>query len=177
MNPQALKLTAEFQEATRPRTLDEIKEAILTLHNTIDENGEITPEAAAEFDALDISKERKVEGYDIAISHELADAKVCDEMAKKYEARAEVHRKSAERMKDRLKRFMEDLGEARIRTPTVTVGICKNSSPTLIRPKTLPARYMKQVLEEDLKLLREDLKAGVQVEGCKLEHGTHIKFW
>ena len=175
MNPQALKLTAEFQEATRPKTLAEIAAEIMELASTVDENGELTKEAAAQLDKINLSLERKVEGYAVARAHLLADAKACKEVAKQYDQRAQARENAAERLCARLQLQMAQLGTTRIKTPTITASI-QESPKRLVITGPVSAKYLKQVLEVDKDAIKADLDAGETIEHAHYERGTHLRF-
>lgn len=179
MTPEALDLTRQFQAATQPRTLVEIADAIAALASTVDEEtGELTPEAAAELDALNLSLEQKVQGYAIAVSHLFAEGDACRDVADDYARRAAVKQSAAKRLKIRLHETMAGLGTAVIKTPTVKACI-ENSPPSceLVPGVPVPSEWRR--LDDapvDKKRLMAEMKAGARFDFARLVQNKHLRF-
>jgi hypothetical protein len=137
--------------------------------------GEITPEIEA---MLAINEENfltKAEGY----AEMIAKYAQMAENAKARKAQLDTVQKIAEnavkRMKERIAQAMEEYN-----LPKVEVGMHKISFRTskaveIIDEVAIPNQYKKVAVSVDKKALREDLMAGVVIEGAELKENKSLQ--
>jgi hypothetical protein len=159
-------LTAEFQ-------------AIL---HKLDDADAGDPEAVAELERIEADIRNKADGYCALIRHYEAAAKTCHEEADRIEYRADGFNSKATWLKQRLHDALLRLGETRLQTPTNTVTVCRNGGAEPVKVdvpvEELPGDYQKTeyVCRPDIDAIRNALRAGLHVPGCRLEErGTHLR--
>ena len=137
--------------------------------------GEITPEIEAMLAINEGNFLTKAEGYAEIISKYT----ILAENAKTRKAQCERVQKIAEnavkRMKERIAQAMEEYN-----LPKVEVGMHKISFRTskaveIIDEAAIPNHYKKVAVSVDKKALREDLMAGVVVEGAELRENKSLQ--
>lgn len=178
MNNEALELSRQFAEVTRPRTMRGIVDAIIKLSET-DENGELSVGANAELDALNLSAAEKAEAYGIVYHQWTTEACGNKELSAFYDARAKAAKNRAERLKGRLLEEMQRMGVNELRGTALRA--CLEQSPPSVEvscPEAVPEEFKTTVVEtriEKRKLI-EALKSGAQFSFAKLKQSTHLRF-
>jgi hypothetical protein len=97
---------------------------------------------------------------------------------------AEVDRKAADRLKIRLREFLESQSINKLKTDRFNLTVAKNGgkAPLAIpdewrnEPATAPEQYHRRVIRLDVDAIRTDLESGRDVPGCRIEErGTHLR--
>ena len=101
------------------------------------------------------------------------------EEIKRLQARKSARENRADRIKAYLKQQMVEMGKDKITTPLHTISI-QNSPPSLKidEEATIPASYMTIIperMEPNKGAIKDALKAGKEIEGCRLEVGNHLR--
>lgn len=158
-----------------------IADAMQAILDTIDESGEIAPEAQAQLDALEGDLAAKAEAIARVVRNLVA-----SEAARKVEAARLALAADADRRRaDWLKRYLMDqlqrLGLTRIDAGVFRVRVQRNSQPAVscaVPLDKLPPDLVRR--KETLDLDREAILAAVREglplpEGVRVETGTHLR--
>ncbi len=177
------------------KTLYEISQDEQALFALLEETeGEVTEETEAAFDQffaeIEADLNKKVDGYCGFIRRQLSEAKILKEEAARLSAKATVSENLANRLKARLKLFVESRGGSPIKTTFNSLKLTANGGKTPVKLKTyyvnnpveLPEKYRKVEFKPDLEKIREDLEkpdflyAEDILEYAELgEKGTHLR--
>ena len=151
-------------------TIYEIDQAIIdALENAVDpETGEISEDVAAALEALDMQRNEKLENIACYIKDLEAEAKAIRDEEKALAAR----RKTTERKTERLKDYLAwALNGEKFKSPRCAVSFRK-STAVEIAPDALtylPEQFLRfKDPEADKTAIKDALKAGEIIEGCKL---------
>lgn len=112
--------------------------------------------------------EIKADGYAKVIRQLEHDAEACDTESKRFAEKGKVFRHKADRMKKSPQDAMELMGKTKIKTPLFSFNIQNNPASVVVEAdiKDIPEKYLKPADPTvDKKLLKEDLKAGVELDG------------
>lgn len=144
-----------------------------------DAEGELTPELAAELEALEPQLERKVEA--IAAVHAMLteESEACDRLAKTYADRAKRKARNADVLKARCKDALDVIGVRKVATPTVTASLQANPPKVelLLADAELPDEAFVITRKVDLGGIKERLKAGEPCTYARLvSGGDHLRF-
>lgn len=151
-------------------TLYEINQAIIdALENAVDpETGEISDDVAAALEALDMQRTEKLENIACYIKDLEAEGKAIRDEEKALAAR----RRTTERKTERLKDYLAwALAGEKFKSARCAVSFRK-STAVEIAPDALtylPERFLRfKDPEADKTAIKDALKAGEIIEGCKL---------
>lgn len=108
-----------MSDGARPLSLLDAADAIARIVSELDD-GEVTPEAAAQLDALGLTIEQKAEAYHVVCQRLTAEAEACADEAARLMDRARARKAAADRLSDRLREAMGTLDVERIKTPLIT---------------------------------------------------------
>lgn len=108
-----------------------------------------------------------------------ADSDAISAEIKRLQLRKLARENRADRIKAYLKAQLEQIGKDKITTSLFTVAI-QNNPPSLLidHPEAVPAQYLTLVPERyevNRAALKDALKNGAEVVGCRLERGTHLR--
>lgn len=164
-------------------TLFDMTAEFRQLLDVLDEcDGEPTPEALAELEAIEGDIKNKADGYCSLIRHYELIHDACAEEAYRIATRAEYARNKVNWLRQRLHDAVLRTGAKKIQTATNTISVCGNGGVTpidiTIDHADLPVEYRYSVTEWRAKsdAIRADLEAGLHVPGCVLkERGTHLR--
>lgn len=151
-------------------TLYEINQAIIdALENAVDpETGEIAEDVAAALEALDIKRNEKLENIACYIKDLEAEGKAIRDEEKALAARRRTTERKTERLKDYLAWALQ--GE-KFKSARCAVSFRK-STAVEIAPDALthlPERFLRfKDPEADKTAIKDALKAGEVIDGCKL---------
>jgi hypothetical protein len=161
----------------RTSSLHAIASAIIAAAQ-VNDDGELTPEAVAQLDALNLTLEQKAEAYHYVYAELTTLACAQKELAAYYEKRAHAPKAAAERLKERLHCELKRLGVSTLKTPTCKVCIEKSPpSVALVAGRTIPPEYTRPVdPEPDKKKMLCALKNGAQFDFAKLVQSDHVRF-
>lgn len=119
-------------------------------------------------EGIDGAIEDKADGYAKLIRQLEHDAEACDAEAKRFAEKKKFIENKIDRMKKSLQGAMELMGKTKIKTPLFSFNIQNNPASVVIEADIMdiPERYLKPAEPTvDKKLLKEDLKAGVELDG------------
>lgn len=143
--------------------------------------GELTPDLEAKLDDLEGSFLEKVERVALKIRELEGDADKAKAEKDRLYAIEKSYRSSASSLKDYLMRQMGRTGQDRVLTPKARVRIQKNSQPSIQwtkEPEEIPEDYRRVTITPDLRVLKEDMKAGADApEGFIVEYGSHLRIY
>jgi hypothetical protein len=171
-------------------TLFQIAEEIMALHNLLTEcGGELSDEEAEQ--AIDewlaetkASLENKVDSYCWLIREVEGRADIREQAAKALMAIAVIDDNMAERLKARLKNYLEICGVSKLETPHFKLNIQKSGgSVALIVPPaweadaaSAPEVFHKIKIELNTTAIREAIRNDEETHGARLaERGTHLR--
>ena len=99
---------------------------------------------------------------------EMAEDPDIETESKRFAEKGKVFRHKADRMKKSLQDAMELMGKTKIKTPLFSFNIQNNPASVVVDVDIdkIPKKYLKPAEPTvDKKLLKEDLKAGVELDG------------
>jgi len=171
-------------------TLFEIAQEIMALHDLLSEcGGELTDEQAEE--AIDqwlaetnVSLEAKVDSYCWLIREFEGRADVREQAAKALMAIAIIDGNLAERLKARLKNYLEMCGVLKLETPHFKLNIQRSGGSVALivppgweaDPASAPEAFHKIKIELNTTAIREAIRNDEETHGARLaERGTHLR--
>ncbi len=119
-------------------------------------------------EGLDGAIEDKADGYAKLIRQLEHDAEACDAEAKRFTEKKKILEHKIDRMKKSLQGTMELMGKTKIKTSLFSFNIQNNPASVVVEVDIdkIPKKYLKPADPTiDKKLLKEDLKAGVELDG------------
>jgi hypothetical protein len=130
-------------------------------------------------ESLECAIEEKAQGIAVITSQLNADADYIDQEIKRLQARKKSIDGNVERIKAYLQSQLEAMGKEKIKTPTHTISIRQNPPSLVIDDeKLIPAKYL-TVIPRSFKPnnadIKEALKAGKKVKGCRLASGKRLE--
>lgn len=140
------------------------------------ETGELDPEGYAAFEQLQMERDAKVENIGCWIKNLNADAAALKEEAKAMNERA----KRAERKAESLKRYLEAaLAGEKFTSTRVAISWRRSTAVEIDEAEIpeLPEQFLrvKTTIEPDKTAIKEALKDGEIIEGCRLVERTSIQ--
>ena len=127
------------------------------------------------FDSIDwqTDYENKVENYIKVIKNTEADVEARKNEIKRLTELNKADERKNERMKEVLKESMALIGHERVDTPLFKVSFRK-SEAVEVDDLLLPEAYKVATYKPDKKLLKEDLKNGLDILGAKLVENQNL---
>lgn len=179
MNAEALELSRRFGEITRERPLREIVDAIIDAAQ-VDESGELTDEANAALDSLNLTLSQKVEAYHV-VCNELTEAAAgCKSLAAYYEARQARYLARAKRLQERLLEEMERLGTSEVKAGTVRACVQESPPAVVVRDgvsiDAIDPEFVVVKRDVNKGALLRAMKAGREFAYATLRRGTHLRW-
>lgn len=195
-------LTVETGEISRKQTLFDIGAELDAIYEAYDrlegDEAEVYLKAALEayFDQVGERLNDKLDGYCNLIKSAEAKAKIREDEAKRLKGLADTDRNFAQRLKDRLKYWLEVTGNTKVETPYHKIAVQANGGavpliwiasgldgePVEVRDpgpdwvNTLPQEYVKQVPTIDNEAIRKSLESGEELPFAKLgDRGFHLR--
>lgn len=146
-------------------------------------DGVITPELAAQLDAVTDAFGVKVERCALYYRNLIASAEAADKEISRLRAHAATDLNAANGIKEYIRLHMERVGQTKVETPLIKVRIQRNSvpsvsvsSPSLEVGEEVPVRYQRVSITLDRKQVVDDWKAGTPLpEGITVEVGAHLR--
>ena len=132
------------------------------------ETGEVNDELYAQFEALEMERDAKIEGIACWAKNLTSDAAQLKAEAKAMQERATAAEKKAESLKGYL---AAALNGQKFETPRCAIGWRKSTVVMIAPDAELPAEYVrtKTTTEPDKTAIKAALTAGKAVDGCTLE--------
>ena len=174
--PDPWDLKEELMGATLK--LYELADAYERIAEALTENGgELTPDLAADLDAIEGAFEAKVERVALYVRNLLATAEAADAEAARLAALARTRRQGAEGLKGYLMAQLDRVEKPKVETPLIVVRIQRNSRPSIQWPETLPIpeTYQRVTVSLDGQKAFTDWKAGALPSGFVVEQGRHLR--
>ena len=138
------------------------------------ETGEVDETALALFESLQMERDAKIENIGCWVKNLKSDAEALKEEAKNMKERADA----ADRKAESLKRYLAAaLNGQKFQTAKVAIGWRKSVSVEVDEDLTvLPTKYVrtKTTVEPDKTAIKDALKAGEVIEGCRLVEKNNI---
>ena len=148
---------------------DKIEQIII--EGTDHETGEISEEALAELEAMEITREEKAINWGLYIKGERAEGDAVQRQADALTARAKGHKARAERLRGQLERLLS-VGET-FRDARVIVKWRKSTAvdvdPGMLGPKWKRIPPIPDAVPDKVKI-KAALKAGEEVIGARMKH-------
>lgn len=163
--------------------LEQDQQALVDLLTEI--GGDVTDnDVAAAIDdwILEIAKneQEKLDRYAQVIRRLELDAAVAEAERERYAQLRDVRKNAAQRLKEKLKHYLEEAGKPKVETQHHKFSVCKNGGkPSLLIPdiSKLPEDYIEFVPQPKNDEIRKALEADpASVTGASLEpRGTHLR--
>lgn len=157
--------------------LYEINQAIRDAAAKVVEDGELTPESAGTLDALEMAWGDKVEQCAAMVCELEAQQEAVAREAKRLADKARSLDSRAKWLKDYILQSMRGRGMKKYQGHVHSLRIQANPAAlTVLDAKLVPAQffYQPEPVIEGKKIL-ETLKAGLDVPGCEIRHGEHLR--
>ena len=136
-----------------------------------EQDGELTEEDMQEINALEAAADDKIEAYAVIIKESLADAETYE---KEIERLTEIKKRKkalADRLATRLDEFMHEQGRNKFESVKARVTYRKSVMLEVADDALLPEKFMRVKREPDKAQIKEYLKSGGELDGCRLiEH-------
>ena len=132
------------------------------------ETGEVNDELYAQFEALEMERDAKIEGIACWAKNLTSDAAQYKAEAAVMKERADAAEKQAARLKDYLARALHG---TKFETPRCAINWRKSTAVQIAPDADLPAEYLrtKTTVEPDKTAIKAALAAGTAIDGCSLE--------
>lgn len=172
------------------RSLFQISDDLLALSDLLsDVGGEITDDEAGAalekfFDELGEERDAKIDNYCALIRELEAHAEARWAEARRIRELSEADERNAERLKNRLKAFLDIQGIAKLETLRFKLSVQKNGGKARLivpeqwedEPSSAPERFHRRVIQLDKTAIREAIEAGEEIDGCAIaERGGYIR--
>jgi hypothetical protein len=142
-----------------------------------DAGGELTPELAAELDALEGTLEARAEALAALIQQHQLTADAFRAEALRLAAAQAAHANAAGRLRDYLRAHLEVMGRPRLDAGAFRLRVRAN--PAAIRwegdPEAIPGPYRRVRYELDSEAARRDLAAGTLPPSFSVTRGSHLR--
>lgn len=168
----------------KKRTIYEIQtefDALFELIEELDENSEDDTKIIEKFlNELETDLAEKADGYVAAMKDYDARFEVIKQEIKRLQELGRGYGKKSEKLKAILYQAMVRTGNDKMITPLHKLSICNNGGKqpvdVHVPPEALPEKYHRVEILVDKDKLREDLLAGIYVEGAVLvERGKSLR--
>lgn len=155
--------------------LYEIDDAIEHILATkVDENGEITDEAEAELDALELDREKVALSIAAYLKGELAESEVLKFEAQRLRDRATTHANRAERLMRYIASHLPS--GTKIENEQAVISWRKSAAVVVDDITALPKSMLRTAdPEPDKKAINEEIKAGRKVSGARIERRVSLQ--
>jgi len=159
--------------------LYELSQNLIQVQSMLD-NPELDSTMLADtLESLECAIEEKAQGIAVITSQLNADVDYIDQEIKRLQSRKKSIESNVERIKAYLQSQFEAMGKVQIKTPTHTISIRQNPASLVIDDeKLIPVKYL-TVIPRSFKPnnadIKEALKAGKKVKGCRLASGKRIE--
>jgi len=143
----------------------------------IESEGELTPELEQALNITLTEFETKSIAYGHVIRKLDAECDIIDSEIKRLQSIKRSRESASERLKTRIKQAMELFDMPKIETPLIKLSFRKSESVEVEDINSLPAMYktIKIVETPDKKLIKDSLKLGKEIPGCKLVENNNLQ--
>lgn len=157
-------------------TLYQINQDLIELFDTIEANeGEVNDDILRALEIKENELQEKSQSYYALISSQEAFIGSIDEEIKRLQALKKSRKSLVDRLKKNLLSAVELFGEFTV--GTITFGTRKSTSVEVDDVNLLPEQYKKiKVTEQaDKTLIKQELKSGVEITGCRIVENVNLK--
>ena len=150
------------------------------LELSVDADGVISEEGLAALSALEMDLSEKLVNTALYLKGVEAERDAVAKAAKELSARAAIHGKQADRLREYLRANMERAGHEGLSDPRVKLS-WRTSTAVVVDPNvifsstSLPEGVLVKSARADKKAIGELLKSGTEVEGCRLETRRNLQ--
>ena len=139
------------------------------------ETGEISEEGLAALSALEMDLSEKLVNTALYLKGVEAERDAVAKAAKELSDRAKIHTRQADRLRKYLSDNMERVGHEGLSDPRVKLGWRSSTAVVVEDDATLPVELLCVKTAPDKKAIGDLLKAGTEVEGCRLETRRNLQ--
>jgi hypothetical protein len=143
----------------------------------IESEGELTPELEQALDIAQTELQTKGVAYSYIIKKIDAECDIIDAEIKRLQSIKKARENASERLKTRIKQAMELFDMPKIETPLIKLSFRKSESVEVDDINSLPAMYKTIKLTEtpDKKLIKDSLKLGKEIPGCRIVENNNLQ--
>ena len=139
------------------------------------ETGEISEEGLAALDELELTLDEKLTNTALYLKGVEAERDAVAKAAKELADRAKIHTRQADRLRKYLADNMERAGHEGLSDPRVKLGWRSSTAVVVDAGASLPVELLCVKTTPDKKAIGDLLKAGTEVEGCRLETRKNLQ--
>lgn len=140
-----------------------------------EQDGELTEEDMQELSSLEAAADDKIEAYAVIIKESLAAAREYEEEAKRLNDIKSRKKALADKLTKRLDEFMQEQGRNKFESVKATVRYRKSVALEIEDEALLPEKFMRVKKEADKTEIKEYLKSGGELDGCRLAERRNIQ--
>jgi hypothetical protein len=137
--------------------------------------GEISEAGIAALDELGLTLDEKLTNTALYLKGVEAERDAVAKAAKELAARALIHTRQADRLREYLRSNMERVGHEGLSDPRVKLGWRSSTAVVVDAGASLPVELLCVKTAPDKKAIGELLKSGTEVEGCRLETRKNLQ--
>jgi hypothetical protein len=139
------------------------------------ETGEISNFTLKRLDELELTLDEKLTNTALYLKGVEAERDAVAKAAKELSARALIHTRQADRLRKYLADNMERVGHEGLSDPRVKLGWRSSTAVVVDADASLPVELLCVKTSPDKKAIGDLLKAGTEVEGCRLETRKNLQ--
>lgn len=139
------------------------------------QEGELTEQDFAELDGIEEDFTEKANNYAGLIKELEAESKALSDAAKSFKERADRKAKTAEYLRERLKKAMEFIGKDKVETINAVVSFRRSQSVEIVNEKEIPEAFLKVSYAVDKAAIKDKLKIGELIPGAILKENKSLQ--
>jgi hypothetical protein len=139
------------------------------------ETGEISNFTLKRLDELELTLDEKLTNTALYLKGVEAERDAVAKAAKELADRAKIHTRQADRLRKYLADNMERAGHEGLSDPRVKLGWRSSTAVVVDAGASLPVELLCVKTAPDKKAIGDLLKAGTEVEGCRLETRRNLQ--
>ncbi len=139
------------------------------------ETGEISNFTLKRLDELELTLDEKLTNTALYLKGVEAERDAVKKAAQELSDRAKIHTRQADRLRKYLSDNMERVGHEGLSDPRVKLGWRSSTAVVVDADASLPVELLCVKTAPDKKAIGDLLKAGTEVEGCRLETRKNLQ--
>jgi hypothetical protein len=139
------------------------------------ETGEISNFTLKRLDEVGLTLDEKLVNTALYLKGVEAERDAVAKAAKELADRAKIHTRQADRLREYLRSNMERVGHEGLSDPRVKLGWRSSTAVVVDADASLPVELLCVKTAPDKKAIGDLLKAGTEVEGCRLETRRNLQ--
>ncbi|HIF06998.1 MAG TPA: siphovirus Gp157 family protein [Gemmatimonadetes bacterium] len=139
------------------------------------ETGEISNFTLKRLDELELTLDEKLTNTALYLKGVEAERDAVKKAAQELSDRAKIHTRQADRLRKYLSDNMERVGHEGLSDPRVKLGWRSSTAVVVDADASLPVELLCVKTAPDKKAIGDLLKAGTEVEGCRLETRRNLQ--